>query len=324
MKPSSVEISFKTILYILMILLAAVVAWFLRDLIVLLVICFIFMETLNPTINRLQDYKIPRVLSIILVYFLILALVSVVVAGILPSLVEQTASLATALPEIIRNTSLFGTSAIDISNQFKILQTLPSDIAKAILSVFSNIFSLFLIMVITFYLLLERNNFDDYSFKIFGEKGKEKVKKILSNLETKLGTWVNAEIILMVVVGFMSYVGYLVLGLNFALPLAIIAGFLEVVPNIGPIVSTILSSIIGLTISPLTALLAIIWGVIVQQLENNFIVPRVMKSKVGLNPLVTIFLLAAGAKIGGIMGAVLAVPIYLTINVIYVVLKEKS
>ncbi|MFA5827911.1 MAG: AI-2E family transporter [Candidatus Shapirobacteria bacterium] len=324
MKSHRVEISLKTILYVLVIALGAILAWYLRDIIILLVICFIFMEALNPTINHLQKYKISRILAIILVYFFILALVAVVVAGVLPALVEQTASLAAALPDIIRNTSLFGASAADISNQFKILESLPGDIAKAIVSVFSNIFSLFLTMVITFYLLLERENFDDYTAKYFGEKNKAKVKKILVDLESRLGSWVNAEIILMVIIGVMSYVGYLILGLNFALPLAIIAGFLEIVPNIGPIVSTALSAIVGLTISPLTALLAIVWGIIVQQTENNFIVPKVMKTQIGLNPLATIFLLATGAKLGGVMGAILAVPIYLTIDVIFKVLRDKQ
>lgn len=324
MKSHRVEISLKTIIYTLAIALAAILAWYLRDIIILLVVCFIFMEALNPTINRLQKFKIPRILSIIIVYFSILVLMSVVVAGILPALVEQTASLAIALPDIIKNTSLFGASAVDISNQLKILESLPGDIAKTVLSVFSNIFSLFMVMVITFYLLLERDNFEDYSVKIFGEKGKKKVKGILTDLEARLGTWVNAEIILMIIVGLMSYIGYLVLGLNFALPLAIIAGFLEVVPNIGPIVSTVLSAVVGLTVSPFTALLAIIWGIIVQQSENNFIVPKVMKSKVGLHPLVTIFLLVTGAKLGGIMGAVLAVPVYLTVDVIIKVLNDKQ
>jgi len=323
MKPQRVEISFKTVFYSLAIILAAGVAWYLRDLIILLVICFIFMETLNPTINWLQRHKISRVLSIVIVYFLIFALMSIVVAVVLPVLIEQVASLVTALPGIVRNTSLFGTSAVDISNQLKILENLPGDIAKTVLSVFSNIFSLFLIMVITFYLLLERGNFDDYSIKIFGEKSKEKVKRILTQLEVRLGTWVNAEVILMLVVGIMSYVGYLVLGLSFALPLAIVAGFLEVVPNIGPVVSTVLSAVVGLTISPLTALLAIIWGIIVQQLENNLIVPKVMKSTVGLNPLITILLLATGAKLGGVTGAVLAIPVYLAVNVIVKVLNDK-
>jgi len=112
----------------------------------------------------------------------------------------------------------------------------------------------------------------------------------------------------------------LLLGLNYALPLALIAGLLEIVPNIGPTVSTVLAAVVALTISPLTALLTVAWGIFVQQLENNLIVPKIMKHTVGLNPLVTIFFLLVGAKLAGVAGAILAIPVFLTIDAVLRVL----
>jgi predicted PurR-regulated permease PerM len=117
-------------------------------------------------------------------------------------------------------------------------------------------------------------------------------------------------------IGLLSYFGYLVLGLSYAIPLALIAGLLEIVPNIGPIIATTLAALVGLTISPLTALFAIIWGIVIQQAENNIIVPKVMKATVGLNPIITILTIATGAQLGGVGGALLAVPIYLTLETI--------
>jgi len=115
----------------------------------------------------------------------------------------------------------------------------------------------------------------------------------------------------------------LIIGVNYALPLAIIAGLLEMVPNIGPTIASILAGLFGLTISPLIGLLAVLWGIIVQQLENNFIVPKIMKETVGINPLITILLIASGAKLGGIIGAVIAVPLYLTAETIFKTLTKK-
>ena len=106
--------------------------------------------------------------------------------------------------------------------------------------------------------------------------------------------------------------------------MAIFAALLEAVPTIGPTLATIVASIVGFTISPLTGFLTIGWGIVIQQLENNIIVPKIMKQTVGFNPLITILLIATGAKLAGVIGAVLAVPLYLTIETIIKVLSDKS
>lgn len=324
MKPQRVEISYKTIIFIVVLSVFLAFLWQLRSLLILVYVCFILMAAINHTINRLEKYKIPRTLAIFIIYLLIIAAISFALANIIPVLVKQTNSLIIALPDIMQNTQFFGTSAIDWSSQFKILETLPSNIAKATVSVFSNVLSTLIIFMITFYLLEERKNLGKYSFEFFGQKGKDKTLKILDRLETRLSSWVNAQLFLIVIVGLLSYFGYFILGLNYAVPLAIVAGILEVVPNIGPTIAAILAAFVGLTVSPLTAVLAIIWGTIVQQLENNFIVPKVMKETVGINPLVTILVLAAGAKIGGVIGTLLSIPTYLFIETTLKVLNEKD
>lgn len=324
MKPQRIEISHKTIIFTTLFLASLYLFWQVRSLIYLMFFCFIFMEALNPTVSRLEKLKIPRPFAILFLYAIILAFFSFAIAGIVPILIEQTRGLIKSLPGLVENLSIFGVSAIDLSSQLKIVETLPENIAKTILALFSNIFSAFIILVVTFYLLLERKNIGNYSFQVFGLDGKRQTIRILEQLENRLGSWVNAEIFLMIAVGLLSYLGYLILGLNYAVPLAILAGMLEIVPNIGPTIAALAAGFVGLTVSPLIAVLAIIWGIVVQQLENNFIVPKIMKSTIGLNPLVTILLLAAGAKLGGVLGAVLAVPVYLTIEAVVKVLTTKG
>lgn len=323
MNPKRIEISYKTIIFTVLFLISLKVLWELRSLIFLLFICFIFMEAVNPIITRLEKIKIPRALSIIILYLIILTVVSFALSGIIPILIEQTAGLINTLPTFLANVKILGTSAIDLSSQLKILENLPANIAKTVFSVFSNVFSAFIVFVVTFYLLMERKNFPKYSFSIFGTDGKNKTIKAIENLENRLGSWVSAEILLMTIIGILAYLGYSIIGLNYAVPLAIIAGLLEVVPNIGPTVSTAMAAIVGLTVSPLTALMTVIWGIVIQQLENNFIVPKIMKETVGLNPLITILLIASGAKLGGIGGAILAVPVYLTFETIIKVVNTK-
>lgn len=120
----------------------------------------------------------------------------------------------------------------------------------------------------------------------------------------------------MLIVGTLSYIGYLIIGLPFALPLAFIAGMLELIPNIGPTVATIPAVLVGLSISPGHGLAALIVSIIVQQLENNVIVPKIMQKVIGLNPVVIILAIMTGFQLGGPLTAILALPIVLTARVI--------
>lgn len=322
MKAQKVEISYKTIVFTVLFLVSLVFVWQLRGLILTIYLCYIFMEGLNPAVSWLQKIKIPRAIAILIIYAAIVAAIIFSFAGLIPALVEQSTNLIKNLPNLLSQVNIWGINPIDFSSQLKILENLPGNIASTALSIFSNVISIFVFFVITFYLLLERKNFDKYIIEAFGQKS-DKAVKVVNQLEKRLGNWVSAELFLMLIIGILSYVGYLIIGVNYALPLAIIAGLLELVPNIGPTIASILAGIFGLTISPLIGILAVVWGIIVQQLENNFIVPKIMKETVGINPLITILLIAAGAKLGGIIGALIAVPLYLTAETIYKTLSRE-
>lgn len=330
MKVRKIEISPKTIIFTVCFLLALVFFWQIRDILVMLFVSFVLMHALNPLVCQLQRIKIPRVLAIIIVYILVFGVLSFCIAGIIPILIEQTTGLINSLPQIAENIKIFNQNSffsdnnIDLTSQLKALETIPSNIVQIALSVGSNIFSALMIFVITFYLLLEKKNFPKYGDSFFGEKGKTKFFKIMDNLELSLGHWVSAELLLMTIIGLLSYFGYLALGLKYAVPLAIIAGLLEAVPNIGPIIATVLASLVGLTVSPLIALFTLIFGILVQQLENNFIVPKIMRKTIGLNPIITIILITAGGKLAGIGGALLAIPLYLTAQAIIKGLSKDS
>ena len=322
MKIRKIEISPKTIIFTVCFLAAIAFFWQIRDILVMLFISFVLMHAINPLVCQFQRIKIPRVLSIAIVYVLLLSVLSFCVAGIVPILIEQTTGLINSLPKITENIKIFNQNSffsennINLTSQLEALEKVPANIVQIAFSVGSNIFSALMVFVITFYLLLEKKNFPKYGDNIFGEKGQTKFLKIMDNLESSLGSWVGAELLLMTVIGLLSYFGYLALGLKYAVPLAIIAGLLEAVPNIGPIIATVLASLIGLTVSPLIALFTLIFGILVQQLENNFIVPKIMTKTVGLNPIITIVLIISGGKLAGIGGALLAIPFFLTVQAI--------
>jgi len=316
MKSQKVEITHRTIIFTVLFLISLLVLWQLRALILTVFLCFLFMEGLHPIVNWLEKTKMPRALAIFIVYLFIIAILSFSVVGVIPDLVEQSTILIKDLPMALKNIDILGLNFVDFSSQFKILENLPENITSLVVAIFSNILSIFIFFVITFYLLLERKNFDKYLKNIFGQKSLKAIN-VFNQLEKRLSMWVGAQLMLMLIIGILSYFGYVIIGVNFALPLAIIAAILELVPNIGPTIASILAGIFGLTISPITGVLAVIWGIIVQQLENNFIVPKIMKEATGINPLITILLIASGARLGGVVGAIIALPLYITVETIY-------
>jgi len=306
-----IEISYRTIIFTLAILIGAWFLYQIRDILLLLFISLILMGALNPTINKLEKWRLPRWLAILVVYIVVVGLFIGSLAGIVPALVDQTGKLVQLVVESVAKTSFFGFSAENLNGYLSQLGGLPSQILKIAVSAASNVLSIFVVLVITFYLLLEHKNLNHYLFYLFGREGKRRAKKIVTILEKKLGGWVRAELFLMVIVGALSYFGFKILNLKSALPLAILAGILEVVPNIGPTVAAVPAVLVGFLETPLIGFLVLAWCFVVQQLENNLIVPKVMQKSTGVNPLVTILSLAVGFKLAGVIGAILAVPLYL-------------
>jgi predicted PurR-regulated permease PerM len=151
---------------------------------------------------------------------------------------------------------------------------------------------------------------------IFGEDNKDRVGKIIDQVESNLGSWARGELILMFFVGVIIYIGLLILGIPFALPLAIIAGILEIIPVLGPNIAAIPAVIIGLTISPLMALAVAALCFLVQQIENYFLVPKIMEKSAGVNPIVTLISLTVGYRLMGLTGIILSVPLFLTIKIL--------
>lgn len=320
------EISQNTIKSIFLYSLGIALVWKLKAVLLLFFFCLLLMEILNPIVSFLEKHKIKRAWAIIIVYVLIISVISFSFAGIIPVFIEQTNGFVKAFPSILmnlKNIKLFGAIPLDMSNGFNVFNNLSGNVTRTAVSIFSNVFSFLLIFVITFYLLLERTNVETYFGRFFGEKGIDKSHEFMGLLESRLGHWVNAQLLLMLLVGILSYIGYTLIGLNYALPLAIIAGLLEVLPNIGPTTTAIIAGIVGFTISPITALLALVVGLIVNQIENLYITPKLMRKNIGLQPVLTLFILLAGAKLGGFGGAILALPTYLTLETIYKTFFEK-
>ncbi len=322
-----VEVSHRTIVFTVLFLISLLFLYEIRTILLALFISIILMAALNPLVDRIEKWGVPRWLGIIFIFLLILAGIIGPVASLIPALIDQTEKLVSSILGLADELAVFGISSDVVRQQLRELGGLPSQIVKLSVSIVSNIVSVIGIFIMTFYLLLERTNLEKIIVYLFGVNGKDRAEAVVDKLEHRLGGWVRTQFLLMTIIGVLSYIGFIIVGLDFALPLAITAGILELFIYVGPLIIALLSFLVGLIQSPLIGFMALGWSVFIQQLENNIIVPQLMKKTLGVNPLVTLIALAIGFKLAGIAGAILSLPVYLTIEVLakeFLPLKRKQ
>jgi len=307
----------RTVIFTVLLLISLWFVYQIKDIILLLFVAVILMSALNPFVDWLQKYRLPRGLAIFFIYLLVWGLMGTLIAAVIPGLIEQSGKLIRVLPASLNQIELFNTYQQEISRELLTrLGSLPEGLIRFSIGLFSNILGVVTTLVISFYLLLERKNLDRYLSLLLGPDKPDKARKVINEIEHRLGGWVRGELFLMLVVGTFTYVGLVILGVDIPLPLAVLAGLLEIVPNIGPTISAVPAILVALTINPLTALATLALYILIQQLENNLLVPKVMEKATGVNPLVSILALMIGFRLAGPAGAVLAIPIILVAQII--------
>jgi len=316
-----IDISHRTIIFITVFILSLWLIYLIRDLILILFIAVILMSALSPMVRLFSKLKIPKALGIAITYIIIIGIVSGLISLVVPPLIEETRKLFLTLPPNLDQ--LLNIVAVDKSVLQSQLTELSKNIFSITLSVFDNILAIIFLLVLTFYLLLERQNLEGRIASFFVGR-EERVEKLIVQIEEKLGGWFRGQLFLSLVIGTISYIGLFILGIPYALPLAVVAGVLEVVPVIGPIISAIPSVLIALTISPILGLAVGSMYFVIQQFENHLIVPQVMQRAVGLNPLVVILAIAVGSRLLGFAGALLAVPIAVVLQIVVTEIIEEN
>jgi predicted PurR-regulated permease PerM len=319
--PVRVEVSYKTVLFTIGVVLGLWLLFLVKDIIILIFLSIIVVSALLAPVEWLHSKKIPRPLSVLIVYFFLIILISAVISIIVPPLVAQTGELVKNLPNIIGTVNDFlvfnkipvnDTSNI-IGNQ---LNTVGNNLVSISSKIFSSIFLLITLFALSFYLLLEWRVFVRLVSSPFTGKQEKRISNLVFKVEKGLGAWVRGQLALSGIIAVTIFIGLTILGVPYALPLAIIAGILEIVPIVGPIVSAIPAVLVGLTVSPLLGLAIVALFFIVQQLEGHIVVPMLMSKVVGLQPAIIIVSVLAGATLAGIAGALLAIPVILVAKII--------
>jgi predicted PurR-regulated permease PerM len=132
---------------------------------------------------------------------------------------------------------------------------------------------------------------------------------LFNRVQRKMGLWLRGQLILCLIIFALTYLGLSILGVKYALILALIAGLTEFIPYLGPFLGGVPAVFLAFTQSPTLAIFVAILYIIVQQIENNFLTPKIMEKAVGLNPIVSIAAIMVGFSIGGVIGALLSIPV---------------
>ena len=300
--------------------------YFIRDLILQLFVALLLMTILEPLVVLLTKIKIPRALSVLITYILVLGVLGGMIALIAPTLAQQTTNFFNTLPSYLANIGINSKIGSDLaSGALTQLGAIPGEILNFTVSIFSNALSVVTVLVFAFYMLLTHDKLQDQAGFLFGDARKQQIGRLIKAWENKLGKWARGQLLLMFSVGLGTYIGLFLIGIPFALPLAILAGILEIIPILGPIVSAIPAILIGFGISPIAGLGATAVSFLVHQLEGYVLVPKIMEKSVGVSPLVILISIAIGAKLLGIMGVIISVPFVITLQVLikeYLISKE--
>ena len=317
-KVFKIEISAKTILFTIAVLLFAQLVWIAKELIFSFLIAIIIMSALNPLVTFLEKRKIPRSLSAFVVFAAFIAGIGYLFTWIFPPLIEESGQMLRHLPSYIDN--LNKTFNLDLKpNAFLgVLPNLTSNTFTFAQAFFSNVIFVISTIFFSFYFLVEQNVIRRFFLRFFEKRKALEVAEIVEKAEKRMRAWFWGQLVLMLVIGTATYIGLNIIGVRYALPLAILAGLLEVAPVLGPILSAVPAFIVGFSGSSFLGLAVIALYFIIQQFENQIVVPFVMKKAVGMTPIVTLSALIVGGKIAGFVGILLAIPTTIFLETILV------
>lgn len=338
MEKSTVNIITKVAIRVMFVAVALWLLFLVRDVIALFILSVVFTATLDPAIDRLERKGLSRTLAVSMVYVVIVVVLSIFVTLLTPPLVSQFKDFTKNLPVYGETlTHAFGgferyiqsygfdfDSKQFLDNVFGNLDQSSGQIFSTTVSVFHAFISVIVVLSLTFYMSVKEEGVKGALLSLTPKSHREYVGMLATKIQRRVGRWMFGQILLMVIIFVLDFIALSIFNVPYALILALLAGILEIVPYLGPIISTTLAALVGFLISPLTGFIVLGTCTVIQQIESHIIVPQIMKKAVGLNPVIVILALLIGAKLGGTMGAILSIPIATAIGIIVMDMVDKA
>ncbi|MCE7984988.1 MAG: AI-2E family transporter [Caldilinea sp. CFX5] len=276
---------------------------------------------LDPGVEWLARW-LPRTLAILLLYLAILLFIVFLGSLVAPDLLNQIQAFFTAVPTLISVVQQWLTEqqVVDAARLLNVLAPQLSQfgltLVAAPLTLWNILLNLVLVISISIYSLLIGPGVRGFVLSLLPPERYERSRAILNEMGAAMGGYARAVMIMGVVIGVLTYVGLRLVGVNYPLMLAILAGMLEIIPIFGPIIAGGIITVIAFLQSPTQAVIVLLFFIALQQLESYVLFPNVMHHEIAISPLLVIFAFAAGSTLGGVLGAVVAIPLSAALQVL--------
>ncbi len=333
-----IEISPKSIWQSIGIVLLVLFLILIREVLLLLFLAIVVVSAAQPIVGWLEEKRIPRTAGSLLLYFLALTFLTGLFYLLLPAVRQDLVLLTKEIPLYIDNINSFLENVNQLAVQYnfesnldQVVTNLANSVGGQISNIFANTFSflfgllkLLVVFSLSFYMLVEKNGTRNFIQAVTPAKYQAYTISLVSRIQGKMGWWLLGQFSMMIIIFALNYLVLSLLGVKFALVIAVIGGLLEIIPYLGPIIATVPAVLAGFTVSPWVALIVLIAYIVIQQIENYLIAPLIMRKAVGLNPAVIILALLIGGIVGGVLGILVAVPVATALGVIVSDLLDKD
>jgi len=303
-------------------------------------IAIIISYSLNPLVKKFERKGISKSTAIIILYLFFILLIINLIIFVVPELINNTKELSETLPNIIGNYRDKFDGALSIIKSSKwpseIKNSINAEIEKGIvliqeyimgilrksLSMLINtlniLLNLFLSLIIAYYLMKDSDYFREWVLSLVPGKWRSGLSATGREINSVLANFIQGQLLTALIVGFLETIGLFIVKIKYPLILGLFGGLANIIPYFGPIIGAIPATAIALLQSPMKAVWTILVFVIVQQIDNNFISPKIIEGKLGLHPVATILAVLVGSEFFGIAGMLFAVPIAAIIRIIVI------
>jgi predicted PurR-regulated permease PerM len=327
----TININTGTIVKAILLVLLFFSIYLFRDLVVVVLTSVVVASAIEPAVRWFKKHRVPRTLSVILVYLLLATILVSLFYSFIPPLFKEISNFVTNLPQFVDNLDFWSpikdrdlgilnpavqdfssnVSIREFAGQFqKIVGNATEGFWKTISTVFGGALSFMLIIILSFYLSVQENGIDNFLKVVTPAKHQDYIVSLWKRSQAKIGLWMQGQLVLALIIGILVYLGLAILDIRYAFLLAVLAGIFELIPLFGPILAAIPAIFLGFAQGgPSTGLIVIGLYLIIQQFENHLIFPLVVKKVTGLPAIFVIISLIIGAKLAGFLGIILSVPI---------------
>ena len=327
-KHVSVSINPGSVITTILIGVAAYVIWLLRDIALLVLTAIIIASAIEPGVAFFTKRRFHRVAAVLVMYLMVFgALFGITYAIVPPILTEAQAFLSTApqyldtlnLPTSLTGIAETARTATSYQSQsiFDTLFALQSAFADSsggvirfISTFFGGIFSLLLVVVLSFYFAIQSTGVEDFIRLVTPHKHEQYAVGLWQRAQQKIGQWMQGQLLLSLISGTITYLGLLILGVPYALLLAVVAAVMNLVPIFGSLIAGVFATIVAFTSGGITlALIVAGLFLIINQFEGNLLYPLVVNKVVGIPPILVILALLVGGSLAGFLGVLLSIPV---------------